>query len=341
MFRYIARRIALLVPTLLGVMIINFSLIHLAPGGPIDQIKMQLKAEPSDYLPTQYRPIVMDQEMIAFLEKEFEYDKPLYQRFFKMLLGYLTFDFGESFFKGCKVSDLLWEAFPVSLFLACCSMMIILMISIPLGVIKAVYQGSIFDWFVTMLISISFSIPSFVFAIVLLLTLTKNNLFPLRGIMSENFEQMNWWGQVKDMLWHMTLPILATVLGNFARPTLLTYNALVQEMSKLYVLTVKAKGASDRYVLFNHCMKNAILVVYANIPHAFLAILFYTSLLVEVIFSLHGVGHLSYEATITRDYPVMFALLYLFSLMAIVLHIVGDIVYSFLDPRLKIEEQKH
>jgi microcin C transport system permease protein len=338
----------LIIPTLLGVITINFFIINMAPGGPIDQIQAQMKADCATYTgiqadPSQQMNCQLDDGTINKLKKEFGFDQPLLNRYFKLLWNYARFDFGVSFYKGKPVGDMIKDALPVSLGLTLLSLLFILLVSIPLGILKAIKDGHVFDWITTIIVGASYATPGFIFAVWLLIFFAGGsfwNWFPVRGMTSDMAETFTWFQKIMDYLWHLALPVLSIVLGHFARPTLITKSALTDEMSKLYVIAVRSKGASERYILFQHCLKNALLVICSTLPYMFLSIFFYTTLMIEFVFSLEGMGYLGYEAVTTRDYPVMFATIYLFSLSSLVLLLLFDVLYAYLDPRVNLNERR-
>lgn len=348
MWAYVIRRLLLIIPTLLGVVTINFFIINLAPGGPIDQIQAQMRADcvmytgvPAD--PSQQINCQLDEGTLNKLKKEFGFDQPLMTRYIKLLWSYARFDFGVSFYKGKQVGAMLKEALPVSLGITLLSMLFILLVSIPLGIFKSIKDGHVFDWITTLIVGASYATPGFIFAIWLLIFFAGGsfwNWFPVRGISSDMANTFTWFQKSVDYLWHLVLPVLSIVLGHFARPTLVTKSALSDEMSKLYVIAVRAKGASETYILFKHCLKNALLVIVSTLPYMFLNIFFYTTLMIEFVFSLEGIGYLGYEAVTTRDYPVMFATIYLFSLSSLILLMLFDVLYAYLDPRVNLVERR-
>lgn len=348
MWAYVIRRLMLIVPTLLGVVTINFFIINMAPGGPIDQIQAQMKADCTTYtgIPSdsnQQMNCQLDEGTINKLKKEFGFDQPLMTRYVKLLWNYACFDFGVSFYKGKPVGEMIKSALPVSLGLTLLSLLCIFMVSIPLGIFKAIKDGQLFDWITTLIVGASYATPGFIFAIWLLIFFAGGsfwNWFPVRGLSSDMAETFTWFQKVTDYLWHLVLPVLAIVLGHFARPTLVTKNALSDEMGKLYVIAVRAKGASEPYILMQHCLKNALLVILSTVPYVFLSIFFYTTLMIEFVFSLEGIGYLGYEAVTTRDYPVMFATIYLFSLSSLMLLLFFDVLYAYLDPRVNLAERR-
>jgi len=367
MLAYIARRLLLVVPTLLGIMIINFVIVQAAPGGPVEQMLAQISGQAVDATArisgddgdavalsdtsldgasngdSKYRGSRgLEPELVAEIEKLYGFDKPPLERFIKMMGDYARFDFGESFFRDQTVVSLVVEKMPVSVSLGLWTTLLVYLISIPLGIKKAVRDGSKFDVWSSAVVIIGNAIPSFLFAILLVVVFaggTFYDWFPLRGLTSEGFGDMSWWQKVVDYLWHMTLPITAMVIGGFASLTMLTKNSFLDEINKQYVLTAKAKGLSESKVLYGHVFRNAMLIVVAGFPAAFVGILFSSSLLIEVIFSLDGLGLLGFEAAINRDYPVMFGTLFFFTLLGLVMNIIGDIMYMVIDPRIDFERQ--
>ncbi|MDE0224859.1 MAG: microcin C ABC transporter permease YejB [Gammaproteobacteria bacterium] len=359
MGRYILRRLLLVVPTLFGIILINFVIVQFAPGGPIDQIVAAVTAGPMStttsisgggadsgagdatfdigQTPSTYG---LDPALIADLERQFGFDKPAYERFLEMLWNYLQFDFGASYFQDRPVLELVLERLPVSISLGLWSMIAIYSISIPLGVAKAVRDGSRFDIWTSTVIFVGYAIPGFLFAILLLVLFAGGNyldLFPLRGLVSENWRDLPWPEKIMDYLWHLVLPVSALTIGGFATLTMLTKNSFLEEVSKQFVITARAKGLTERRVLYGHVFRNAMLIVIAGFPAAFVGILFTGSLLIEVIFSLDGLGLLSYEAVVKRDYPILFGTLYMFTLIGLVMHLAGDLTYVLVDPRIDFE----
>jgi len=360
---YILRRLLLIIPTLLGIMLLNFLIVQAAPGGPVEQMIAKVQGLSTDATArfsggggdlaqqtqapeggqasgatSKYRGAQgLDPAFIEELEKQFGFDKPLHERFLLMLKSYATFDFGESYYRDVSVISLIAEKMPVSITLGLWSTLIIYLISIPLGIRKATKDGSPFDVWTSGVIFVGYAIPSFLFAILLIILFAGGryfDLFPLRGLTSDGFEDFPLWKQVFDYLWHITLPVAALVISGFAGLTMLTKNSFIDELGKQYVLTARAKGLSEHRVLYKHVFRNAMLIVIAGFPGAFMTIFFTGSLLIEVIFSLDGLGLLGFESTINRDYPVMFATLYIFTLMGLVLKIVSDITYVLVDPRI-------
>lgn len=364
---YIIRRMLFMVPTLLAIMVINFIVIHIAPGGPIEQVIAELtghgvsitnrvtqggtnetmaskqpglsQAQSSKYRGAQG----LDPKFIEELEQRFGFDKPLHVRFFNMIKNYLTFDFGESFFKDQKVIDLVIEKMPVSISLGVWTTLLVYLISIPLGVAKATRDGTPFDGWTTIALIIGTATPGFLFAIFLLVIFAGSSYldwFPLGGLVSENWDTLPWFQKITDYLWHITLPVVAMVVGGFAGLTLLTKNSFLDQINQQYVLTAKSKGLTEKRVLYGHVFRNSMLIVIAGFPSAFVGILFTGSLLIEIIFSLDGLGLLGFEAAFNRDYPVMFATLYFFSLLGLLTNLIGDLTYTIIDPRIDFESKE-
>ncbi len=367
MVAYITRRLLLIIPTLFGIMLINFLVIQAAPGGPIENIISQyagtgveatvrISGDPqaevlgqtqiqnTTNINNKYRGAQgLDPMLIAQLEAMYGFDLPLHQRFLKMLGNYLLFDFGESFFQDRSVVDLVQEKMPVSISLGLWTTLLIYLISIPLGIVKAVKDGSRFDLYSSAAVVIGNAIPGFLFAIFLIVVFAGGRYldwFPLRGLTSPNWGELSNLGKVLDYFWHMALPILSMVIAGFAGLTLLTKNSFIEEINKQYVITARAKGLTERRVLIGHVFRNAMLIVIAGFPSAFIGILFTGSLLTEIIFSLDGLGLLGFEAAINRDYPVMFATVYCFTLLGLIMHLIGDITYTMVDPRIDFEHRE-
>ena len=353
---YILRRLLLVIPTLLGIMIINFALVQFVPGGPIEQILANLEGRgdvfesfsggagdadfgtdnSSEYVGARGLP----PEFIAQLEREFGFDKPPLERFLNMMWNYMRFDFGDSYFRSISVFDLVLEKMPVSITLGLWSTLIAYLISIPLGIKKAVRDGTPFDTWTSGAIIIGYAIPGFLFAILLIVLFAGGSyyrIFPLRGLTSSNFADLSLIGKILDYLWHITLPVLASTISAFATLTLLTKNSFLDEIKKQYVITAKAKGLSESRVLYGHVFRNAMLIVIAGFPSAFIGILFTGAMLIEIIFSLDGLGLLGFEAAIKRDYPIMFATVYFFTLLGLLMNLVGDLMYTIIDPRIDFE----
>jgi len=355
---YILRRLLLIIPTLFGIMVINFTLTQFVPGGPIEQIIANLEGQgdvfesisgggsetfeaqgDGGYVGARGLP----QEFIDELEKEFGFDKPAHIRFGLMLWNYVRFDFGESYFRSISVIDLVAEKMPVSITLGLWSTVIAYLISIPLGIRKAVRDGSSFDTWTSGLIIVAYAIPGFLFAIMLLVLFAGGSYFqwfPLRGLTSDNFDNLSVGGKVVDYLWHITLPVLASSISGFATLTLLTKNSFLDEIKKQYVVTAKAKGLSESQVLYGHVFRNAMLIVIAGFPSLFIGIFFGSSLIIETIFSLDGLGRLGFEAAVARDYPVIFGTLFAFGLVGLVVGILSDLMYVFVDPRIDFEKRE-
>ncbi len=369
MAAYILRRLLLIIPTLLGIMLVSFALIQFAPGGPVERIIAQITgtdvaatsriggATGGDFganapsvdagdiaTSSKYRGAQgLDPEFIKKLEKQFGFDKPAYERFGMMIWNYGRFDFGESYFRDVSVIDLIIEKMPVSISLGLWLMLISYGISIPLGIRKAIKDGSKFDVWTSGVIVIGYAIPGFLFAILLIVLFAGGSfwdLFPLRGLTSDNFDQLSWFGKITDYFWHLTLPLLSMVLGAFATTAFLTKNSFLDEIKKQYVMTARAKGLSEREVLYGHVFRNAMLIVIAGFPGAFIGAFFAGSLLIETIFSLDGLGLLSFESIVNRDYPVVFATLYIFSLLGLVVNLVSDLMYTWIDPRIDFESRE-
>lgn len=361
MLSYIARRLALMVPTLFGILLVSFVIVQFAPGGPVERVISQLQnpnngaadrvgggqggdagaqgGEASAYRGAQG----LDPAFIKELEKQFGFDKPAPERFLKMLTDYARFDFGRSYFRGAPVLQLIKEKLPVSISLGLWMTLLSYAISIPLGIRKAVKEGSRFDTWTSAVVIVGYAIPSFLFAILLIVLFAGGSfwqIFPLRGLTSDNWSDLSLIGKVKDYLWHICLPVTAMALGAFATSTLLTKNSFLDEIRKQYVLTARMKGLTERGVLYGHVFRNAMLIVIAGFPGAFVSALFAGSLLIETIFSLDGLGLLSFEAIVNRDYPVVFANLYIFSLIGLVVHLITDLTYSWVDPRIDFETRE-
>ena len=365
MLNYIFKRLILIIPTLLGILAVNFIIIQAAPGGPVEkaiaQIKgndvsvtsrftssggEQLQSSQSTQLSStsqdsKYRGSQgIDPDLIKELEKQYGFDKPPLERFINMLKNYLVFDFGESFYKDKSVIDLIIEKLPVSISLGLWTTLIVYLISIPLGIKKAVRDGSDFDIFTSSLIIIGYAIPGFLFAIFLIVIFAGGSyldIFPLRGLISDDWENLSFFNKIIDYFWHLTLPVLAMVIGGFASLTMLTKNSFLDEINKQYVVTARAKGVSEKKVLYGHVFRNAMLIVVSGFPSAFINILFTSSLLIEVIFSLDGLGLLGFEAALGRDYPVVFGSLYIFTLLGLTIKLISDLTYVMIDPRIDFE----
>jgi microcin C transport system permease protein len=387
MASYILRRLLLVIPTLFGIMVVNFALTQFVPGGPVQQVLARIDgggdafqaisgggdagiAEPGSegpgasnggYIGAKGLP----PEFIDRLEVQFGFARfacaegftgepsskaaecqkemiPMVERFFIMMGKYLTFDFGESYFRSIGVLDLVWEKLPVSISLGLWSTLIAYLISIPLGIRKALYEGSRFDTWTSSIIIAAYAIPGFLFGIILLVLFAGGSYFqwfPLRGLTSSNWETLSLFGKITDYFWHMTLPIIAMTISSFATMTLLTKNSFLDEIKKQYVLTARAKGLSQSRVLYGHVFRNAMLIVIAGFPGMFLGVLFTGSLIIETIFSLDGIGRMGFEATVARDYPIMFGNLFFFGLIGLVVGIISDMTYALVDPRIDFEKR--
>ncbi|MCP1169351.1 microcin C ABC transporter permease YejB [Limimaricola litoreus] len=353
---YILRRLLLVIPTLFGIMVINFALVQFVPGGPIEQIIAQMEGGgdvfegiagggsevsqggDSDYIGARGLP----PEFIAELEREFGFDKPPLERFLTMMWNYMRFDFGESYFRSISVVDLVLEKMPVSITLGLWSTLLAYLISIPLGIRKAVRDGSSFDTWTSGAIIVGYAIPGFLFAILLIVLFAGGSywrIFPLRGLTSDNWESLSLIGKALDYLWHIALPVLASTISAFATLTLLTKNSFLDEIKKQYVMTARAKGLTERRVLYGHVFRNAMLIVISGFPALFIGVFFGGSLIIETLFSLDGLGRLGFEATVARDYPVVFGTLFAFSLLGLIVGIVTDLTYVLIDPRIDFERR--
>lgn len=366
MTAYIIRRILFMIPTLFGIMCLNFIIVQAAPGGPVEKMVAQLTditsadatsrisgSGGSDFagkadikvgdMSSVYRGARgLDPEIIARIEKMYGFDKPPFERFVKMIGDYIRFDFGESFFRNERVVDLVLHTLPVTVSLGLWTTLLVYLISIPLGIKKAVRDGSRFDVGTSWIIIVGYAIPSFLFAILLIILFAGGQYFqwfPLKGLTSDNWDELSMLGKVADYFWHIALPVAAMVISGFASLTMLTKNCFLEEITKQYVLTARAKGLAENQVLYGHVFRNAMLIVIAGFPSAVLRILFTSALLIEIIFSLNGLGLLGYEAVIGRDYPVMFGTLFIFTLLGLVFNLLGDIVYMLVDPRIDFERR--
>lgn len=369
MYAYIVRRLMLIVPTLLGIMVINFAVIQAAPGGPVEQMIAQItgsavdatarvsggsgdgealsssqnSGEAGGSISGKYRGAQgLPPDMIAQIEKQFGFDKPAPERFLLMMGNYARFDFGQSFFRDRDVFDLVVEKMPVSISLGVWTTLLVYLISIPLGIGKAVRDGSRFDVATSSVVIVGNAIPGFLFAILLIVLFAGGRYFdwfPLRGLVSDHWSELNSFQKVLDYFWHMALPVLSLVIGGFAGLTMLTKNSFLEEINKQYVVTARSKGLAENKVLYGHVFRNAMLIIIAGFPGAFIGILFTGSLLTEIIFSLDGLGLLGFEAAINRDYPVMFGTLYVFTLLGLLMGILGDLMYHIVDPRIDFESR--
>ncbi|MEZ2130187.1 MULTISPECIES: microcin C ABC transporter permease YejB [unclassified Sinorhizobium] len=359
MASYILRRLLLMIPTIVGIMAISFIVIQFAPGGPVEQVIAQLTGQADgadqrlsgggdlgqqfDDSSSRYRGAQgLDPELIAKLEKQFGFDKPPLTRFLEMMWNYSRFDFGESFFRNTSVIDLIIDKLPVSISLGVWILIFSYAISIPLGIRKAVKDGSTFDVWTSGAIIIGYAVPSFLFGILLIVLFAGGsffNWFPLRGLVSDNFADLPWWQKPLDYFWHLVLPLISLSLASFATTTLLTKNSFIDEIKKQYVITARAKGLNDRQVLYGHVFRNAMLIVIASFPGAFISAFFTGSLLIENIFSLDGLGRLGYLSVVNRDYPIVFATLYIFSLLGLFVGLISDLIYTWIDPRIDFERR--
>lgn len=367
MYAYILRRLFLIVPTLIGIMVINFAVVQILPGGPVEQMiaeitgtaidatariggdagsetgsnGQQAQAGSDSGLSGRYRGAQgLSPDLIKSIEKQFGLDKPAHERFFLMMKNYITFDFGDSFFQDRSVTQLVIDKMPVSISLGLWTTLLVYMISIPLGIAKAVRDGSRFDIWTSGLVIFGNAVPGFLFAILLIIMFAGGRYldwFPLRGLTSPNFEELNSIEKIIDYFWHMTLPLLSMIIGGFAGLTMLTKNSFIEEINKQYVLTARAKGLTQKAVLYRHVFRNAMMIIIAGFPAAFVGILFTGAMLTEIIFSLDGLGLLGFEAALKRDFPVMFGTLYFFTLFGLLLGILSDLMYHIVDPRVDFE----
>ena len=372
MLAYIVRRLLFVIPTLFAIIFLNFLVIQLAPGGPVEQALAQIQGTAVDAtarisgtdlgeITTQrsqdgllsnssgvsvsgYRGSRgLDPEFVKEIEKLYGFDKPAHERFFKMIKNYLKFDLGNSFFRDASVIDLVIEKLPVSISLGLWTTLLTYLISIPMGIAKSVRDGSDFDVWTSVVVIIGNAIPGFLFAILLVVLFAGGSffdIFPLRGIVSPNWHDLSPLEKVMDYFWHMVLPITTLVIGSFATLTMLTKNSFLEEINKQYVITARSKGLSENKILYGHVFRNAMLIVIAGFPSAFISILFTGSMLVEIIFSLDGLGLLGFESLINRDYPLVFGTLYVFTLLGLILGLIGDVVYHIVDPRIDFETRE-
>ncbi|MBP5084858.1 microcin C ABC transporter permease YejB [Pseudomonas chlororaphis] len=347
MLAYSARRLLLIVPTLLCILLVNFVIVQAAPGGPVEQAIARLQGISGaaavggghvESVGGESRATRgLDPKLLADIERQYGFDKPVGERLWLMLKNYARLDFGDSFFRGAKVTELIAQKLPVTLSLGLWATLITYLVSIPLGIRKAIHDGSAFDVWSSAAIVIGYAMPGFLFALLLIVVFGGGTLldwFPVRGLVSENFAQLSAWGKVADYFWHLVLPVSALVIGGFATLTLLTKNSFLNEISRLYVVTARAKGLSERQVLYGHVFRNAMLLVIAGLPQALVNVFFGGSLLIEVIFSLDGLGRLSYDAAVSRDYPVVFGSLFIFTLFGLLIKLLGDLCYTLVDPRI-------
>ena len=371
MTAYILRRLLLIVPTMLGIMLVTFVIVQFAPGGPVERLIAQLSGtDPGatarisggggDFAggggpqqgmagdvaaaPSKYRGAQgLDPEFIASLEKQFGFDKPAYERFGMMIWNYIRFDFGQSYFRDTSVLQLIAERMPVSISLGLWMTLIAYLISIPLGIRKAIQDGSRFDVWTSSVIIVGYAIPGFLVAVFLIVLFAGGSflqIFPLRGLTSENWAELSWYGKILDYFWHLVLPLTALALAAFATITFLTKNSFLEEIRKQYVTTARAKGLSENKVLYGHVFRNAMLIIIAGFPGAFIGAFFTGALLIETIFTLEGLGLLGFESIVNRDYPVVFATVYIFSLLGLVINLISDLTYTWVDPRIDFETRE-
>ncbi|NNJ15605.1 microcin C ABC transporter permease YejB [Pseudomonas putida CSV86] len=350
MTAYILRRLLLVIPTLLVILLVNFVIVQAAPGGPVEQAVARLQgigagAPGGASVQLDSRASRgLDPALLETIKKQYGFDKSAPERLWLMLCSYARLDFGNSFFRGAKVTDLILDKMPVTLSLGFWATLITYLVSIPLGIRKAVRHGSAFDAWSSSLIVIGYALPAFLFALLLIVLFaggTSLNWFPVRGLVSENFAELSLVGKVADYFWHLVLPVGALVIGGFATLTLLTKNAFLNEITRQYVITAKAKGLTERRVLYGHVFRNAILLVVAGLPQALITVFFAGSLMIEVIFSLDGLGRMSYDAAVSRDYPVVFGTLFIFTLFGLLIRLVGDLCYTMVDPRIDFATRAH
>jgi len=369
---YIIRRILLIMPTLLGIMVVNFFLIQMAPGGPVHQMIAQLEgtaidvtqrftaagneevgiadadeqaqAQAGNDVVSRYRGARgIPPDLIREIEAQFGFDKPIHVRFFITMGNLIRFDLGDSYFRDKNVMELVVEKLPVSLSLGVWTTLLVYFVSIPLGIAKAVRDGTKFDAWTSAVILVGFSVPGYLFAVMLIIVFSGGSyfdLFPLRGLVSSNWDELSWGMKILDYAWHMTLPVVAMMIGGFAGLTMLTKNSFIEEINKQFVVTARAKGLTERRVLYGHVFRNAMLIVIAGFPAAFLSIFFTGVLMIEIIFSLDGLGRMGYEATLTRDYPLIFGSLYVFTLLGLLMGIIRDLTYAAIDPRIHFDRQE-
>lgn len=370
MLAYIIRRLLLIIPTLIGIMTINFIIVQAAPGGPVEQALAKLQGDTTSATArftnsdnseggggsgssqtlqagggsSKYRGSRgIEPELIAEIEKQYGFDQPAHTRFLKMMGDYFRFDFGDSFYRDTSVIDLVKEKMPVSISLGLWTTLLVYLVSIPLGIKKAIRDGSGFDVWTSSIVIVGYAIPGFLFAILLIVMFAGGSFldwFPLRGLTSSNHDSMSWPQKIGDYFWHITLPVIAMVVGGFASLTMLTKNSFIEEINKQYVLTARSKGLTENRVLYGHVFRNAMLIVVAGFPSAFVGVLFTGALLIEVIFSLDGLGLLGFEAALNRDYPVMFGTLFFFTLLGLIMNLIGDLMYTVIDPRIDFERRE-
>ena len=362
-YRYFFKRFLLIFPTLFVILLLNFLIIQTAPGGPVERLLSQINHNKisgeiseskinnfdvrnfsHDSSGFKYQGSQgVDADLIKQIEKNYGFDLPLHQRFFLMLKKFLVFDFGESFYQDKKIIDLIIEKLPVSISLGLWTVLLTYLISIPLGIKKALKDGSKFDIYSSTIIIFLHAIPAFLLAILLIILFCGGNflnIFPLRGLVSENFSELNWWQKIFDYFWHLFLPIFSMIIGGFASLTFFCKNSFIEEINKNYVLCARAKGLSQNQILYFHIFRNALMIVIAGLPSLLIGIFFTSSMLIEVIFSLDGLGLLGYESAVSRDYPLIFASVYIFTLLGLVANIISDLTYRLIDPRIDFESRK-
>ena len=354
MLSYILKRLFLIIPTLFGILLINFAIVQFAPGGPVEQMIAKLEAYDTDATSsfsgatretakqggTYQGKEGVDPALIKEIKKMYGFDKPASTRFWMMLKNYASFNFGTSYFQDKKVLDLIIEKLPVSISLGLWTTLLAYLVCIPLGIRKAIKDGTKFDIYTSGVIIVGYAVPNFLFAVICIILFSGGsfwNIFPLQGIVSDNWAQLSFFAKITDYFWHMTLPVLAMAISGFATLTMLTKNSFLDEIHKQYVISAYAKGNTERRVLYRHVFRNAMLIVIAGFPAAFISILVTGNLLIEVVFSLDGLGLLGYEAVINRDYPVLFGTLFVFTLFGLVLNLIGDLMYVLIDPRINFE----
>ena len=355
MGRYVLKRLLLIIPTLFLILLTNFILVQAAPGGPVEQqialIELNEKGQgegagvsvssSANYSDNGYRGSRgLSPEMVETIKAQYGFDKPAPERFWLMLKNYAVLDFGNSFFKGKPVTELIIEKLPVSISLGLWSTLLIYLIAIPLGIYKAMHHGSGMDKLTAVLLAVGHAIPIFVFGVILLVLFAGGSywqIFPLQGLVSEHFDQLSPLAKIKDYFWHLALPLTASIIGGFAALTYLTKYSFIEELSKQYVLTARAKGLSNKQVIYGHVFRNAMLIVIAGVPAAIVSIFFTGNFLIEIIFKLDGLGLLGFEAIVQRDYPVIFGTLFIFTLVGLLLQLISDISYHLIDPRIDFE----
>ena len=363
---YVLRRLLLIVPTLFGILLLNFLIVQAAPGGPVEQMIYQLQSHGDSTsriagsssgsldmssqmggglgADNSYRGAQgLEPEILEDIKKLYGFDKPAHERFAMMLVSYMQFDFGDSLFRNTGVVDLIIEKMPVSISLGLWSTLLIYFISIPLGIRKAVLHGSRFDIWSSSIIITGYAIPGFILGILLIVFFAGGSYydwFPLRGLTSDNFEKLSFFGKIGDYFWHLCLPLIANTIGGFATLTMLTKNSFLDEINKQYVQTAQAKGLEEKQVLYRHIFRNAMLIIIAGFPAAFIGLFFTGALLIESIFSLDGLGLLGLESILTRDYPVIFGTLFIFTLIGLIINLISDLVYVLVDPRIDFESRQ-